>query len=132
MAGLVKARNYDLGIFPLRYLVQSRPVRTILRALAALLTSRLPYAESCGRRRTGCGPGRLYLVRAQSANRSNDAAVAASRTEFAICRNLPDAVAGAELRKSAGLSHGNRDTSRCNKWSRGRRVGVCYSACATA
>jgi len=69
MASLDKAGNYDLGFFPLRHLVQSRPVRTILRALAALLTHRFAHAESRGRHRAGRRLGRLHLVRAKSADR---------------------------------------------------------------
>src|SRR5262249_30684192 len=132
VARLVKARSYDLGVFPLRYLVQPRPVRAVLRAPAALLASRFSDAESRGRRRAGCGSGRLHLVRAQSANRSNAAAVAAGRTDFALCRNLPDDIAGAELRKSAGLFYGTYHKNRRNKRPRHRSVGVHHSTCAPA
>src|SRR5215475_3333212 len=114
MARLDKARNYDVGIFPLRHLVQPRPVRTILRALAALLTNRFARAESRGRNSARRRPGRVHLVRAKSADRRNDAAVAAGRTEPALCCNLPGAIAGAELRKSPWLSYRDNYESRRN------------------
>src|SRR5262249_1759209 len=120
MASLDKAGNYDLGVFPLRHLVQSRPIRTILRALAALLTYRFAHAESCGRHSAGRRLGRLHLVRAKSADRRNDVAVAASRTEFARCRTLADAIAGAQLPQSLGLSYLNVDKGRFNKRPRHR------------
>src|SRR5215475_108824 len=104
MARLDKARSYDVGVFSLRHLVQSRPVRTILRALAALFTNRFAYAESRGRNSAGRGPGGVHLVRTKSADGRNDTAVAAARTKSALCCNLPGAVAGVELRKSPWLS----------------------------
>src|SRR6266566_2890093 len=61
MACLDKTRNYDLGIFPLRYLVQSGPVRGILCALATVLTYRPADAEHSGRHSAGHRFSRLHL-----------------------------------------------------------------------
>src|SRR5262249_60716649 len=113
MASLDKAGIYDLGVFPLRHLVQSRPVRTILRALAALLTYRFAHAESRGRHSAARRFGRVHLVRAKSAGRCNDVAETASRTYFARCRNLAAAIPHAQLRPSVGASYVHADTDRC-------------------
>ena len=62
MACLDKTRDYDLGIFPLCHLVQSRPVRSVLCALATVLTYRSADPKHSGRHSAGHRFSGLHLV----------------------------------------------------------------------
>src|ERR1700751_3076773 len=97
MARLDEAGTDDLGVFPLRHLVQSRPVGGGLCIFAARLTDRTVRAEYRGLHSAGDRFGRLHLLRAACADGSNDAALAFGRTELAFCRRAAVGTLGVQL-----------------------------------